>query len=290
MPVTIQFRGVCLFLMNGEQRVPRVLLPNAETITKPDDGEPPADGKPAMFADGTEAKKHWAGLFVQRGDDTVPLRIPLLGMEVRVQGGGDPPKVDDRHRLVPLNEVVNNGSARVTLRTREIAASGGRIAATVDLGGGKVDTSKPSEKPWKFTDRYHPGHGYDGLELPMPVMWTGDGETVTITVGAPGQTPVHRVPVGTDDTVIIYNYDSAEPTKQELTQRIPSQPGSPTRDHDFSWLYQLLVPPTGNWKDWLKAPDGFPVPQLASETSTTDRTIRPRTTRTSTCFGSGWDD
>ena len=286
MAVTVYFVGVMLFVLDRPDV--EVWLPDAQIGTDPPEGRRPTPGSHGEHCDSTAARAHWPGVFVTDQNGTEIKRFtPPLG-QVRISGGpGKTTGAGTLAEVAALDKINNNGSQE-DLRLIP-ASTPNRVAAHVTIRGGTIGPEVNSDLSWDIGFQHNPSHGQAGQFVRI-VSWTSDTDEAELQVS--GHQP-YSVADGLE--VYVYNFDGADPSRDQLREGDSCRTGSLILDLDFKWLYQLVDPINGKHKDRIKPPQpprptGPNDPELVIPWTTCDlkKSATLRAPDVSTCLGGSW--
>ena len=214
MPVTVSFRGICLFAVkneNGISLLNEVLLPEAE------DGKPREADSAGRHLDHSKTKPHYARLWIP-GRPGGRIDIKKKTLTITKDGANTGPVATELKHLptLPNQQLTIDAVARKNRST------------SVKILGGTIATKKPRERAFSFegqTERH------DQVNVSFDA-------TVTIKIGSK---PIILKP-DDNQTVFVYNFDSKAPSRTRLDN------GNETddrviHDDDFKWHYLLAAPP-----------------------------------------------
>jgi hypothetical protein len=303
MPIQIEFRGVMLF-HPSDDTVPEVLIPHAGRGATPN-----GSGSGGQHADGTDARRHFAGILVLRATGAVEHHEPdpgedraRLGVVTVAESAADGCRKGSFANMVGLGRVVNTPVPDEQLElvaNDDSMAFWRRAAAVVRLNSGTIRATGPSDFFWRFDRDYNPGHGYARERFALGATWTSRTDAVTLDVDdRVGRTrTVLQLTAG--DRAYVYNVDASRPDESQL-EKTETCTGAVV-DHDFKWLYQLLTPRRAglSFDGWRRGrPLAAPITSCERAPAATDQTPKAATQapvlnfapEVSTCFPACWPD
>jgi hypothetical protein len=258
MSVTVVFRGVMLFHVQGEE-FKQVLMPRCAGVVPPYGY---TERGRTYHLDGSEARPHYPRMLIASATETVDL-VDLDNSEVAIGSGNLQywGVASEFVNCAATGDVVGKGSSSLELDP-DVTPAARVVIHEADTALAKL----PAEYKCKMGEQ-EPAHVLE-FEYPSPLE-------IVVTRGASLET---RFTIESGLTVYILNVDVPEPTVKDVTDETPTN--LPVLiDHDFKWIYSLLKPVSGD--DLMRWANGsLPAPVL-------NRGISPATITVSTCFP-GW--
>lgn len=211
MPVTVSFRGICLFAIQGG-RLAEVLLPEAEFR------QPRESKRTGRHVDDTPARPHFAGIFIPRKLNHT--EIGELDITIEGRDATDLPAAGELSHLPALP--VGGVDGLVVDRDAP--------HASIKLKGGAITTTRANrDRAFEFLGQ---ANRRDQVEVTY-------NEFVTIRIGS---LPPLDLDPDDNDQVYIFNFDDKKPKKPLIDDGKKAE-GIVILDHDFKWHFLVAVPP-----------------------------------------------
>ena len=283
--IRVTFRGPTLAVIRHEPGEPasvrQILIPNAQ-LTLPG----------GTHRDGSSAVPHYAGLVVFR-DEEIVFQMELNQKKVAVSDGSVVKCVaEDTVKLLPQLDEMAGGevpAADLTVRPTD-NAFWARVAGTVALMGGSFGCDARNAMG-SYTSTTMSGRAAEPRRLATTAQWMSRSGRAYIDIQDVLTGELTHIALAEDQSALIYNWDSRNPKPKEVLLELRVEPRANARakqgnsvikeDHDFKWLYQLLLPPGDDWFKWL-GNRSLPAPKEIGG-------IHILVPGTSDCFGACWN-
>ncbi len=231
MTVKIMLLGVALFRKEYDERLDKpkgkklvIRFPGSPARVKHYDGHPVTHHHPWLYA-----KAHETGQ---------PLRIPLAGCHVSIEGvaGGTPPE-DAFPNLIPMEKVMANPDL---IPEASIPSVNGPCQTMINLYEGQLQGGEMLALDFPE----------DLKSAPPPIRVTGVWRTewnsfqseILVRIWTDANQIPTEIPLKAADWAEIYLVNADKPTPENSVGRVPCTPGSTDVDNDFRWIYHLLSP------------------------------------------------
>ena len=240
----------------------QILLPNGDH-----DSSWPEDGKhPNSTA---KARRHFAGLALERQGAVDVVHVPLKGMDVAIVLDGETttgPKLVELDCLPRLNPVTfGKGKVDAKLAAATVTVTGGVLGGYPPLDLTKFENTVFANEDVKV----------HGARLMAQT-------SATIIIRKKGQDKL-TLQINPGDKVAIYNFEDRYPSIEDL-QAVGNCELEMSQDDDFIWLYSLLAP-------WDKKKHAHPAPVMKckSPPRDPDKILEYTFITVFTCFPAVWE-
>ena len=283
--IRVTFRGPTLAVIRHEPdevaSVRQILIPNAQ-LTLP--GGTHRDGSPAM--------PHYAGLVVFRDTEMV-FQMELNQKQLAVSDGTVVKCfAENSVKFLPQLDEMAGGEVPADDLTMRPADNGfwARVAGTVALRGGSFGCDDDNAMG-SYTSATMSGRSAEPRGLATTARWISRSGHAYIDIQDVITGELTHIALAEDERAMIYNWDSRNPKPKDVLLELRAEPSANARakqgksavkeDHDFKWLYQLLLPPGDDWFKWL-GNKSLPAPKENGG-------MHILVPGTSDCFGACWN-